>query len=458
MAKGKEVGPETIPNNTSFEIVGLEAENIKALKAVKLGLKGHSLVIVGGNNAQGKTSLLDSIAIALGGKKQEPEEVIRRGENHGRIVLDLDEAYPLCGDTPIELKVTVVFTKKAGRKLILEGKDGSTFRSPQEIFDRFINRLTFDPLEFVRLDKEKQVGIVREMSGIDFTQLDQEYQVLYDERRDLNRDLKGAEGAVAQSISGTEDLQLKPVDVPSLIAQRDQIQEGNAKNNDRMRKIEQLKKDLQLKAWTKNDIIEQIQTLQSKLEVVEKEISEMERKEKEWEGLSKSLVWHKTDEIDLQISQAQEINSLIEKKKFRDEQLTKVTAIRKQVADIEGNMESIKEQKARMLSQAHYPVPGFRIDADGCLLYNDLPFSQASSMQQIDVAIDMALAINPHLKLALVREGSIIDLDNLKRIHQKVEAMGGKLIMERTGKGDEMSVIIEEGEIIENRLESPGEL
>lgn len=105
-----------------------------------------------------------------------------------------------------------------------------------------------------------------------------------------------------------------------------------------------------------------------------------------------------------------------------------------------------------MLAQAKYPVPGFKIDSDGCLLYNDLPFSQASGMQQIDVAIDMALAINPRLKLALVREGSIIDLDNLKRIHQRVEAKGGKLIMERTGKGPEMSVIISEGEIEETRL------
>jgi hypothetical protein len=69
-------------------------------------------------------------------------------------------------------------------------------------------------------------------------------------------------------------------------------------------------------------------------------------------------------------------------------------------------------------------------------------------MQQIDVAIDMALAVNPHMKLALVREGSVIDLDNLKRIAKRVEEAGGKLIMERTGKGPEMSVIIEDGEVL----------
>jgi len=116
-------------------------------------------------------------------------------------------------------------------------------------------------------------------------------------------------------------------------------------------------------------------------------------------------------------------------------------------------MESIKEEKSKALASAAYPVPGFRIDSEGTLLYNDLPFSQASGFEQINCAIDMSLAINPRLKLALVREGSIIDLDNLKKIQERVEAKGGKLIMERTGKSSEMSVIIEEGEIIENRLD-----
>lgn len=445
--KNKEAGPESIPTDTEFELIGLEAENIKALKAVKLGFKGHSLVVVGGNNAQGKTSLLDSIAIALGGKKHEPEEVIRRGESHGRVVLDLDEV--TTSDNPIGLKVTVVFTKKAGRKLVLEAKDGSVFRSPQEIFDRFISRLTFDPLEFVRMDKEKQVEVVRKMAGIDFEQLDSEYNGLYQQRRDLNRDLKGAE-AVVDKIGATT--QGEPIDISTLISQRDQIVAQNRKNDERKAKVERLGMEIAAKWVQLKEVQGQIEQLQAKEFALSHEAHEMEEKFNDFSGRAKLLTWSDTTDIDRQISEAQGINALFEKNRFRNEQLGKLKSIEAQIEGIEGEMEKLKEQKKLTLSQAHYPVPGFKIDPDGCLLYQDLPFSQASGMQQIDVAIDMALAINPRLKLALVREGSIIDLDNLKRIHERVESMGGKLIMERTGKSDEMSVIITNGEIEEDRL------
>ena len=52
-------------------IVTLEAENIKRLKAVEITPEGN-LVVVGGKNAQGKSSVMDSIAYALGGKKLVP--------------------------------------------------------------------------------------------------------------------------------------------------------------------------------------------------------------------------------------------------------------------------------------------------------------------------------------------------------------------------------------------------
>ncbi len=461
----KDYGPEDIREDTEFELVALEAENIKMLKAVKLGLKGKSLVVIGGNNAQGKTSLVDCIPIALGGKKYEPEEVIRRGESHGKIVLDLDEVGVGLGSnpnisgtlqgaeptSPIGLKVTVVFTKKAGRKLILEAKDGFPFRSPQEIFDRFVSKLTFDPLEFIRMEKDKQTEIVKEMAGIDFSQLDEEYQLLYDERRDLNRDLKNAEAVVKAELP-LDTMPFEAVDIPSLIAERDKIQENNAKNTERIKKVEQLKKDIDAGQSQESKLIKQIQELQVEFQSLAERNKQMMAQYEDWFERAKLLEWYTTDDIDAQIAQAQEVNTLIEKKKLRDHQLGLIEVKKAKIDAMEEQMEDIKTQKAKMLAEAKYPVPGFKINSDGTLLYNDLPFSQASGMQQIDVAIDMALAINPRLKLALVREGSIIDLDNLKRIHQRVEAKGGKLIMERTGKTGEMSVIIEEGEIVENRL------
>ena len=46
----------------------LKAENIQRLKAVEVIPKGD-LIVIAGNNEQGKTSLINSIALACGGRK-----------------------------------------------------------------------------------------------------------------------------------------------------------------------------------------------------------------------------------------------------------------------------------------------------------------------------------------------------------------------------------------------------
>ena len=56
----------------SVKIVNLEAENVKRIKAVQIVPAETGLTVIGGNNGQGKTSVLDSIAWALGGEKYRP--------------------------------------------------------------------------------------------------------------------------------------------------------------------------------------------------------------------------------------------------------------------------------------------------------------------------------------------------------------------------------------------------
>ena len=62
----------------SIKINKLEIENVKRIKAVKLEPTRSGLTIIGGNNGQGKTSVLDSIAWALGGEKYRPSRAQRQ--------------------------------------------------------------------------------------------------------------------------------------------------------------------------------------------------------------------------------------------------------------------------------------------------------------------------------------------------------------------------------------------
>ena len=63
----------------SIKINQLVAENVKRIKAVKIEPTQNGLTIIGGKNNQGKTSVLDSIAYALGGEKYCPTQPNREG-------------------------------------------------------------------------------------------------------------------------------------------------------------------------------------------------------------------------------------------------------------------------------------------------------------------------------------------------------------------------------------------
>ena len=62
-----------------MKINKLEIENVKRVKAVKIEPSENGLTIIGGRNNQGKTSVLDSIAWALGGDRYRPSQAVREG-------------------------------------------------------------------------------------------------------------------------------------------------------------------------------------------------------------------------------------------------------------------------------------------------------------------------------------------------------------------------------------------
>ena len=63
----------------TMKINQLEVENVKRIKAVKVEPTANGLTIIGGNNNQGKTSVLDAIAWALGGDRYRPSQATRDG-------------------------------------------------------------------------------------------------------------------------------------------------------------------------------------------------------------------------------------------------------------------------------------------------------------------------------------------------------------------------------------------
>ncbi len=106
----------------ALKINKLEIENVKRIKAVKVEPKADGLTIIGGKNNQGKTSVLDSIAWALGGERYKPSQATRDGSvipPNLHIVMSNGLIVERKGKNST-LKVTDPKGQKAGHKLLNE--------------------------------------------------------------------------------------------------------------------------------------------------------------------------------------------------------------------------------------------------------------------------------------------------------------------------------------------------
>jgi len=385
-----------------MKIVRLAAQNVKRLCAVEIKPDG-SLVVIGGKNGAGKSSVLDSIEYVLAGTKSIPAKPIRSGAKSGQIVLELD------GDPPM------IVTRKltaSGGSLEIKTADGFTAPSPQKILDALCGRVAFDPLAFTRLRPKDQADALRGLVGLDFAELDAERNRLYDERTAVNREAKvvAAKLNPGSVPAGTPD---EEVSGTALLGRLKVAQEQNAAIVLAHQTVEQAEKHL---AQAKAALL-----------AVGTELTD-------------------TTAIEQEIESAETINAAVRNKKEQRRLADEHATLCGEAAGLTESIDEIDADKAALLAEAEWPVPGLGFDEGGVTL-NGLPFEQASSAEQLRVSVAMGLAVNPTLRVLLIRDGSLLDEEGLRTVAELAAERDGQVWLERVGEGAECSVIIEDGAI-----------
>lgn len=402
-------------NDQALKIISLEAENVLGLKAVDINPDGD-LVIVGGKNAAGKSSVLDSIWLALGGRaasKATPMP-IREGETRASVRLDL-------GD----LIVTRTWTP-SGSRLKVENGDGATFSSPQTMLDALVGQLSFDPLAFTRLSPKEQREALLDLVDVDLESIDSEITGVYAERTSIGR-----QGKAIGDVTVDDDL---PPEETSAVTILNEIQAVEAHN----RKVEEHSMDLGKLNGEAFDLRTEIDRLQKQLADIELSITEREKKDV---GEIKSL-----DPLRIQLETVEETNAKIRANNAARERKAEQDRLREKYESLTDRLTELDEQKAAALAAAKFPVHGLSFDDSG-VLYQGLPLSQASSAEQIRVSLAMGMALNPRLKVLMIKDGSLLDADSLEAIHKQVADKGFQLWLEIVDPDDPSAVIIEDGEV-----------
>ena len=433
------------------KIVALQSENVKRLKAVNIEPDG-SLVIIGGRNAQGKTSVLDSIMYALAGGRALPKRPLRDGENYGKVRVELDDG----------LVVTRSFTEDGGGNLRVESTDGEAmFRAPQKLLDKLVGQMTFDPLGFDDLKPQERLTMLAEIVGLDLTKLEGKRAKAFEDRKIAGRELKQISGALAEMGPADSEAPAAEVSISDLTLELEKADGAVRTADDKFRKLT-MGREIRLESLAEKargieaatvqiaELGRQIATIEQGAVDLEKSAAAMRE---EAPKLDQSIERAAADcgsaqgeraAIQESLRNAEGLNIRARANATRTLQATKLEEKDAAHKALTKKIKAIDEEKAAALRDAKLPIEGLAFGDDDVLFQNQ-PWEQASLAERIRVSVAMGFALNPKLRVLLVRDGSGLDQENLALVAELAEAAQGQLWIERVGDQDEAAVVIEDG-------------
>lgn len=414
-----------------MKIVTLTVENIKRVGACHVEADGASVITVQGKNGVGKTTVLDSIEYAIGGKTGIPAEPIKEGESRARVVADLGE-----------LRVTRVFTHK-GSTLLVENADGAKIASPQALLDKLVGQLSFDPLAFKGLKPKDQLDRLKSVVGLDFSRIDVERAGVFEERKETNRRAKDLDAQVRAL--PTVEAPKEEVSVRDLLAELKRREDTNTDNSTKRHALTVIQDDIEETRHTHSRVAQQIQELEHQRDQLESDLGRLGQDETKQRELVHRLTDANVDEIRDKLANAEEVNAAVRSNKKRATIVQDLKDTNAHAMGLTAKLDSFDQSKAEQLAAADFPVPDLGFGEDGVIL-NGLPFEQASEAEKLRVSVAMGIALNPKLRVLLVRDASLLDADNLRLLAEMAKEKDCQIWLERVGDEDEVKVVIEEAD------------
>lgn len=428
-----------------MKILSLETSNVKRIVAVHIEPKGDGLVIIGGNNAQGKSSVLDSIAMAIGGGDAIPKRPIRDGEEKAEIVLKTEE-------------FTIYRTLKTGSNpsLVIKNAEGVPMKSPQGLLDSLTSTVSFDPLAFTRMKAADQKETVMGLVGIDFSKLEKESEEAYNTRTVLNRDVKRLQGIV-DALPFHKEIGMEPKSAGAIHERLVKATAENATNEKQRGQLDKendaitsIESERDAASAEVNRLTELLKAARVRWDECIDALDKATKARDEFAEKCKALVDVDLEPIQAELREVESYNAKVAENVTREDAMKalreKVDEAKKKTERIEG----IEKEIQKTLRKTKFPIEELSFTGSG-VTYKDVPFEQASAAEQMRVSMAIGAALQPKLKVALIRDGSLLDTNGLKLLAEIAAEYGIQCWVERVGEGAECSVIIEAGEVKETR-------
>lgn len=401
----------------SMKINKLEIENVKRVKAVKIEPTANGLTIIGGKNNQGKTSVLDAIAWALGGDRYRPSQAQREGSV-----------------IPPNLHIVMnngLIVERRGKNSDLKVTDPNGKKAGQQLLNEFVEQLALDLPKFMEATSREKAQTLLQIIGVGprLADLERQEKELYNERTYIGRTADQKE-KYAKEQPYYPEVPSVPVSASELIRQQQEILAQNGENQRKRERRHQLEQEYQ-------SVTEQIQTLLAKQGQLEADL-------KIARETSEGLMDRSTAELEENISNIEEINRKVRANLDKDKAEEDAKGYREQYKRLTAQIEEVRNQKTDLLKEADLPLPGLGVE-DGELVYHGQKWDNMSGSEQLKVSTAIVRRLNPECGFVLLDKLEQMDLDTLHEFGQWLEQEGLQAIATRVSTGGECSLIIEDG-------------
>jgi len=404
----------------SIKINRLEVENVKRVHAVKVEPTANGLTIIGGRNGQGKTSVLDALAWALGGDRFRPSTP----QNDSSVI-------------PPSIRVILnngLIVERKGKNSDLKVIDPTGVKSGQQLLNGFVEELAIDLPRFLHsTDKEKADTLLRIIGvGDQLAALERQETEIYNNRRAIGQ-IADQKEKFAKEQTYYPEAPKEPVSASDLIHQQQDILAQNGENQRKRQNLAFIEGEAEKLQRQLTDLQEKIRLNAADLETARKSALD--------------LVDESTEALETSIRDIEDINRKVRTNLDKEKAEEDARHFTEQYETLTAELDSVRQKKTDLLQAADLPLPGLTVD-EGVLKYNGFPWDNMSGSDRLKVATAIVRKLNPQCGFVLLDQLEQMDLQTLHEFGAWLEAEGLQAIATRVSTGGECSIIIDDGYVV----------
>ncbi len=408
----------------SIKINTLQIENIKRVKAVALNPAENGLTVIGGKNGQGKTSVLDAIAWALGGDRYRPSNPEREGST-----------------LPPHIKLTLsngLTVERSGKNSALKVVDTTGKRSGQQLLNEFVEQLAIDLPRFLQASNREKADTLLQVIGVGdrIHELEAKERDVYNRRRMIGQDAD-RKRKYADELPSYPAAPKELVSALDLIRQQQDILARNGENQRKRMRANQIEHEYGKAAA-------HVSLLKSQLSAAQKQLTQLEADLEIAQKDALDLQDESTEEVERSLQEIEQINIQVRANCDREKAEQDAAYYAQQYQGLTAELEDIRHDKYTLLNSAELPLPGLSVE-DGELTYNGKKWDCMSGADQLIAATAVVRAVNPKCGFVLLDKLEQLDADTLLNFGSWLEEQGLQAIATRVSTGPECSIIIEDG-------------